>query len=303
MVIMESIAYSPGHITGVVQPYEYLDDPIKSGSKGIGFSIQKGVTTQVNISKSKISELKIEINDQITHNAIVSEYVAKSFVSKINRNLKIRIKHQVDIPIGSGFGTSGAAALSLALALNQVLELGLSRIESAKMAHIAEIVCKTGLGTVLAELNGDFEVREKQGAPGIGKISKIPYNGDYWMVALELGTQSTELMLQELRRKNEITKLGEQYVILFLANRSVKNFLNLSKRFSQLINIHHKLKNAAKEADDRGFVCGIALFGNTLFSLVRQNEVKELKRVFAKYKTYNENIIVSQIEKRGARLL
>ena len=300
---MESIAYSPGHITGVVQPYEYLDDPIKSGSKGIGFSIQKGVTTQVNISPSKISELKIEINNQIAHNAVVSEYVAKSFASKINRNLKIRIKHQIDIPTGSGFGTSGAAALSLALALNQVLELGLSRIESAKVAHIAEVVCKTGLGTVLAELNGGFEVREKQGAPGIGKISKIPYNGDYWMVALELGTQSTELMLKELRRKNDLTKLGEQYVSLFLANRSIKNFLNLSKRFSQLINTHHKLKNAAKEADDRSFVCGIALFGNTLFSLVRQNEVKELKRVFAKYKVHNENIIVSQIEKRGARLL
>jgi len=300
---MESTAYSPGHITGVVQPYEYLDDPINSGSKGIGFSIHKGVTTQVNITPSRINEIRIEINGETVSNATVSEYVAKSLTSNINRNLKISIKHLVDIPIGSGFGTSGAAALSLAYALNQVLGLGLSTIESAKVAHIAEVVCKTGLGTVLAEMQGGFEVRVKHGAPGIGKIIEIPLDDDYVMVALELGTKSTEQMLRELVRKNETPQLGEQFVHLFLADSSVQNFLNLSKKFSQLMNISHKLKNAAKDAEARGFICGIALFGDTLFSLVRPNEVNELKNIFSKYRIHNESIIISQIEKRGARLL
>ena len=281
---MESLAFSPGHVTGVVQPYEYLDDPINSGSMGIGFSIQKGVTTEVKISASKINEIKIEINGQPSSNAIVSEYVVKSFLSKINKNLKIRINHQIEIPIGSGFGTSGAAALSLALALNQVLGLELSKIESAKVAHVAEVVCRTGLGSVLAELQGGFEVRTKQGAPGIGKISTIPLDGDYVMVTLVLGTKSTEQMLIELKRKNMITKLGEQFVQLFLANRSIQNFLNLSRSYSQLIERHQKLNNASKDAEDKGFVCGTALFGETLFSVVRVNEVNELKNVFAKYK-------------------
>lgn len=300
---MESLAYSPGHITGVVQPYEYLDDPINSGSKGIGFSIQKGVTTQVNISTSKINEIKIEINGEPSSKAIVSEYVTKSFTSKMNKNLKIRIKHQVDIPIGSGFGTSGAAALSLAFALNQVLGLGLSRIESAKEAHIAEVICRTGLGSVLAEPHGGFEVRVKQGAPGIGKILKIPLNEDYRMVALELGNQSTDQMLRELKRKNMISKLGEQFVHLFLADRSIHNFLNLSKNFSQLIERHNKLKNVTKDAEEKGFVCGTALFGETLFSVVKSNEVNELKKIFTKYRIHNEKIIVSKIEKKGAKLL
>ena len=300
---MESTAYSPGHITGVVQTYEYLDDPINSGSKGIGFSIHKGVTTQVNITPSRINDIRIEINGETVSNATVSEYVAKSLTSNINRNLKISIKHLVDIPIGSGFGTSGAAALSLAYALNQVLGLGLSTIESAKVAHIAEVVCKTGLGTVLAEMQGGFEVRVKHGAPGIGKIIEIPLDDDYVMVALELGTKSTEQMLRELVRKNETPQLGEQFVHLFLADSSVQNFLNLSKKFSQLMNISHKLKNAAKDAEARGFICGIALFGDTLFSLVRPNEVNELKNIFSKYRIRNESIIISQIEKRGARLL
>jgi pantoate kinase len=303
MLTMESTAYSPGHITGVVQTYEYLDDPINSGSKGIGFSIHKGVTTQVNITPSRINDIRIEINGETVSNATVSEYVAKSLTSNINRNLKISIKHLVDIPIGSGFGTSGAAALSLAYALNQVLGLGLSTIESAKVAHIAEVVCKTGLGTVLAEMQGGFEVRVKHGAPGIGKIIEIPLDDDYVMVALELGTKSTEQMLRELVRKNETPQLGEQFVHLFLADSSVQNFLNLSKKFSQLMNISHKLKNAAKDAEARGFICGIALFGDTLFSLVRPNEVNELKNIFSKYRIRNESIIISQIEKRGARLL
>jgi len=69
------------------------------------------------------------------------------------------------------------------------------------------------------------------------------------------------------------------------------------------MNISHKLKNAAKDAEARGFICGIALFGDTLFSLVRPNEVNELKNIFSKYRIRNESIIISQIEKRGARLL
>ena len=69
-------------------------------------------------------------------------------------NFEIIVEHHVEVPLGAGFGTSGAAALSLALALNEALSLGLSKIEAAQLAHVAEVECKTGLGTVIAETFG-----------------------------------------------------------------------------------------------------------------------------------------------------
>jgi len=40
----------------------------------------------------------------------------------------------------------------LSLALNQLYGAGLSAIEAAQPAHIAEVECKTGLGTVMGEV-------------------------------------------------------------------------------------------------------------------------------------------------------
>jgi len=85
------------------------------------------------------------------------------------RKFEIIIKHSINVPIGAGFGTSGAAALSLALALNEVFDLGMSKIEAAQLAHIAEVECKTGLGTVAAETFGGLEIRVKPGWNRKGK--------------------------------------------------------------------------------------------------------------------------------------
>ncbi|MFQ6134741.1 MAG: pantoate kinase [Nitrososphaerales archaeon] len=300
---MESAAYSPAHVTGLVQAYEYPDDPINTGSKGIGFSIQGGVTTHAKATPSTSSEIYIDINGRPAADAPVSEHVAKTFIAKTGRNHKVFIKHKVDTPIGVGFGTSGAAALSLALALNDALELGLSRIEAAQVAHLAEVACRTGLGTVLAEMQGGFEARVKPGAPGFGRVVAIPVTGDYVMGALVLGPLSTGGMLREIRRKEEAAALGERLLDLFLADRSVESFLNLSNRFSQVLGLSPRLQGILKEARDAGFVCGVALFGETVFTLIKPSEVEDLKQIFMKHTVNGSSILVSRMEDRGARLL
>lgn len=300
---MESTAYSPAHITGLIRAYEYPDDPISTGSKGVGFSIQKGVTTHVKATLSTNSEIKIEINGTPATDAQVSEHVAKTLIAKTGRSHKILIRHKIDPPIGVGFGTSGAAALSLTLALNDTLNLNLSRIEAAKEAHLAEVACNTGLGTVLAEMQGGFEARVKPGAPGFGKVVPIPFTGEYVMVALILGSLSTGNMLRELRRKGEAAALGERLLDIFLADRSVESFLKLSNQFSQTLGLSPSLKGILKEADDAGFVCSMALFGETVFTLVKPSEVEAIKQILMKHTVNGTNILVSQTESRGARLL
>lgn len=301
--ILDSIAYSPGHITTVVQPFEYPGDPLKSGSKGMGFSIKEGVTTSVSAIPSINNEIQLIINGKVTTSAPVSEFIIKSFTDINDKKFKITINHKINLPSGYGFGTSGAAALSLALALNDSINFGLSKIECARIAHVAEVSCKTGLGTVIAEMQGGFEVRTKQGAPGIGKILSIQLNTNLVMVSLTLGSLSTKNMLEEFMKKKNKHNLGKQFIDQFLVNQSIEKFLELSNRFSKIFKWNQHILNTILEAQSRGFVCGVALFGQTVFSLVKPNDVEDLKHIFSENLSSEGKIIISKIEKKGARLL
>ena len=261
------------------------------------------MTTHVKAIPCTSSEINVGINGKPAADASVSEHVAKILTAKTHRTYKVLIRHKVDTPIGAGFGTSGAAALSLSLALNESLELGLSRIEAAQAAHLAEVACRTGLGSVLAELQGGFEARVKPGAPGVGRVVSVPVAGDYVMGALVFGALSTGCMLGEIRRNVKADALGEHLLNLFLVDSSVESFLAVSNRFSQILGLSRRLQGVLKAVGDAGFVCGIALFGETVFTLVKQSEVEDLKQIFEKHKVNGSSILVSRLDDSGARLL
>ncbi len=171
-------AFSPGHITGIVKrasvPCRHF---LYQGSEGAGFSIDRGVTTTVSLFDDRNSHYQISINGRTVEDADVSQLVLQQYLKFIERPYYIKIEHDIEIPIGFGLGSSGAATLSLSYALNRSLKVGLSAEQAAQIAHYAEIVCRTGLGTVIAEYTGGFETRTSAGAPGIGTIRKIELKG------------------------------------------------------------------------------------------------------------------------------
>jgi len=148
----EFAAFSPGHITGLFQICDDAEEPLLKGSRGAGVSITRGVITKVRIERAPETSFEIRINGNGLKSAKVSECVINALLPIAGGNYKILVNHDINVPIGSGFGSSGAGALSLALALNEAFRLGLSRVEAAQVAHIAEVRCKTGLGTVIAVL-------------------------------------------------------------------------------------------------------------------------------------------------------
>jgi pantoate kinase len=169
-------AFAPCHITGIFQIFDQSADILNAGSRGAGVSLKVGVKTTVKVEKGPRNRLKVNINHQTADCADLTKHVVRAFLSRLSEasHFEIKVEHQVEAPIGAGFGTSGAGALSLGLALNEALGLGMSKIQCAQIAHVAEIECKTGLGTVIAETFGGFEIRVKPGAPGIGEIKCLP---------------------------------------------------------------------------------------------------------------------------------
>ena len=302
-IVTEVKTFSPGHITGFFQICDGSNDPLHKGSRGAGVSITHGVTTKVKVKKASKTSITIRVNGN-NESAEVSEHVIRAFLSHLDESYRISVDHDVEVPIGSGYGSSGAGALSLALALNEAFDLGLSRIEAAQFAHIAEVDCKTGLGTVIAETYGGLEIRVKPGAPGIGEIKNIPITGKYAVVCLNFGDISTTRVITNGDLRRRINDSGKRLVDELIMNPYSDNFMRLSRKFAERLGlISKRMTKALREADNRGFTCSMAMLGETMFSLIRQDTAMDLLKVFRKHALSEDSVIISEIDFEGARIL
>ena len=301
---MEASAFSPLHITGFFEIVDEPSEPVLKGSRGAGISLSKGVKTHVKIIESSNPKLEVIVNGRALESTQLTRYIVDSLLPNSIRKHSIFVDHDVQLLMGAGFGSSGACALGLSLALNKALGMGLSKVEAASIAHKAEIECKTGLGTVITETYGGFEVRVKAGAPGIGEIKQIPIGNDYSVVSLSFGPISTKAILSDDNLRSRINEAGKGLVDRLMAEPSPENFMILSREFADSLNIFTiRMKKVLNEVDDNGFKCSMAMIGETIFSLTKSKEAKELAKIFQKYAKSDKDVIISSIDKEGARLL
>ncbi len=122
----------------------------KVGAIGGGFGLEKGVTTTVTAKEAQKNSVKVFINSKPANEAKTTKHVVETLLAKTNTKYAITVKHQIEVPIGKGFGTSAGGAITSGLALCEALELPLTFNQIGKIAHVAEIECLTGLGTVSA---------------------------------------------------------------------------------------------------------------------------------------------------------
>ncbi|HEV8404838.1 MAG TPA: hypothetical protein VGQ13_02915 [Nitrososphaera sp.] len=292
-------AFSPGHITGFFEiPHGTYSHFLHKGSKGAGFSIDRGIATTAYVYESAKAEYRISINDVHSGNAEVSRWVIEEYLKLADGPHFVKVDHDVGIPVGFGLGSSGAAALSLSYALNEALDIGLSRTEAAQIAHHAEIACKTGLGTVIAEFAGGFEMRTGAGAPGIGSVTKIDLE-NYKAVVLCLAPISTKSFLTS--RMNEINGLGGIMLSKLSVSRSVADFLAMSREFADTLGLtDDRCKEPIAALKSRGIESSVALFGHTVFTLVPRSMVKEARDAI---KGFGGTLLVCNIDGNGARVL
>ncbi|HML03616.1 MAG TPA: hypothetical protein VK487_09640 [Candidatus Bathyarchaeia archaeon] len=259
----------------------------------------------VKMRRSSGSFFRISINGVVSDAANVSERVVKAFRFRFKEmeDFEILVDHRTEVPIGTGFGTSGAAALSLALALNKALGLGLSRMEAAQLAHVAEVECRTGLGTVIAETFGGAEIRVKAGAPGVGEIKQMPVPEDAMIASLVFGPLSTRTLLADQETRKRVNELGGKLVDKLLKESTIANFLLLSRKFAEHIGlITDRTRNVLNLTDSTGLVCSVPMFGEAVFTLGRHESLKELFEIFRKH-GLNGQTLVSGIDLEGARVL
>lgn len=297
-------AFSPCHITGFFQIDDKSKDPLYVGSRGSGFSIKDGVKTTVKVERNSKPRYQISINDVLT-DFEVSEHLLNMYISRFEdiKNFRILVDHRVNVPIGAGLGTSGAAALGLSLALNDLFELGMSRVEAAQLAHVAEVECKTGLGTVIAEAYGGFEIRVKAGAPGVGEVIQVPVPRDTVVFCLIFGPLSTKSLLTDNDVCRRVNMLGGKLVDKMVKDPKIHNFMKFSRMFSDHVGLMSgEVIKIFKIMDEAGFIMSMPMFGDGVFTICKDDLVEDILGILHDHK-FNGRIILSEIDFDGARII
>ena len=217
---MDISVFVPGHITGFFS-IENNANPLKNGSCGAGFLVNRGVLTDI----SSCDTLEIEVNQ--------GDYTVINEVLKILKIEKpVKITQDIQLPIGAGFGTSAASALGLAIALNEFFSLGYTLEECGQIAHRAEINLGSGLGDVIAQMGKGIVLRTKAGAPGIGEIKSFP-DEEIIIATKTFGEIDTASVIQNPEYKKIISDAGLELKNRFVENPSIGNFLDFSFEFSK----------------------------------------------------------------------
>ncbi len=301
---MEATAFCPAHITGFFKAH--LDDNQSSlenlGSMGAGFSIKQGVTTRVRIDtrNNQKSNFRITIEGYQSDKTDVSEFVLNEFL-KLGKfsNKFFDIKHNISIPVGYGLGSSGAAALSLSFALDQALETKLDKTTIGQIAHNAEVNCKTGLGDVLASFHGGFEVRVKPGAPGIGCVEKI-FTDKISIIMICFSPISTNKFIKE--HLSKINGLGGKMVNRLLESKNYEHFQDMSLEFAKFVDvITPRMQKLVDDLSKNNIKCGIAFFGETIFSMIPKEDENKVLEILQKYP--DGIMIKSELDNDGAKVL
>jgi pantoate kinase len=213
------------------------------------------------------------------------------------------IKHNTDIPIGAGFGSSAAGSLGAALALSKALELKLTFNQLGRIAHVAEVKCKTGLGTVGPIMLGGCIVTVEPGAPGIGIIDRIPLNPKYMIVAGVFGSTPTKEILASVRKRQEVNRYGRKTLEAILAEPSVENFMACCLEFSEKSGfMTSRLRKLIKIAKKTGAV-GIAqnMVGEAIHAVALEENAWKMAEAF-KQVLPNQKVLITKIDLQGARL-
>jgi pantoate kinase len=303
-------AFSPGGISSFFQICDTTADgkPIiqseRIGATGGGFVIQKGVRTHVEVSDSENTTIRVFINGKLAPEAETTRTVAETLLNKTKTTHKVAIKHEIEIPIGAGFGTSAGGAIGTALALSKAIGLKFTYNELGRIAHAAEIKCKTGLGTVGPIMLGGCILTVEAGGPGMGVVDRIPITEDYMIVAGTIGPTATKQVLSSPEKRRQVNQWGKRTLDQILEEPSLENFLQRSLEFAEktgfMTNQTKKLVRLAQRAGAIGVAQNMV--GEAVHAVAREEDAERIVEAF-KEELPKEKVLESKIDFQGARLI
>jgi pantoate kinase len=303
-------AFSPAGISSFFEICDTTPDgkPITNlervGARGGGFGTQRGVTTEAHVSEAKTNDIRVFINGKNAPEAETTRTVVQMLLGRVSEEYEVVVRHNVEIPIGAGFGSSAAGALTAALALSKALGLNLTYNQLGKVAHVAEVKCRTGLGTVGPLMLGGCVLTIEPGAPGIAIIDRIPISTDYAIVAGVFGPISTKEVLSSYERRLAVNKWGRKTLDRILSEPSLENFLACCRDFAEKTGFMTERVRTLIQLAERTGAIGAAqnMVGEAVHALTTLENVENIVQAFKRVLP-QDKILAAQIDIQGARLI
>lgn len=304
-------AWVPSHITGFFAAHR-KDDPRLSGSIGCGLCLSLGAATTITTTTTNTS---ITTTTNITANTIIGDDrhlgglpdheillnghpspapVSRFVVDKLAAG-PVQVSTDLQMPFGSGFGASGAGALGAAYALNSLFDLGLTADQAAAVAHEAEVRNRTGLGDVIAQNAGGLVVRLQPGAPGTGRIDRIPVPPLPISFVVK-GPISTKAVLSDETVMRDVNRAGVAALKDLLKKPTFPNFMLLSRRFTVQSGLASDWALQTIEAvEAAGGLASMIMLGDAVFAWGEGGVCRQALQDFGEVHT-------TSISQRGANL-
>ncbi|MBI2138030.1 hypothetical protein HYU13_00420 [Candidatus Woesearchaeota archaeon] len=261
-------AFSPGNITlffGIVKN----KDPMKMCSIGVSFAVSRGAWAIAKRSEKMI----IRVDGRKKRFPTV-----KTALNLLSGH-PVEVAITTELPLGCGYGMSGACALAAVLAANKELGLKNSRKALALLAHRAEVMHKTGLGSVTAEYLGGFLVREKKGKPLAARKIDVPKRRLFYA---SLGPISTMKTLTDPKMAGKINRSCR---VAFRKFNSLENtpsydsIFRIGKEFASAAGLlkDPKLISSIKDIESKGGSAAMNMLGKSIISTIPFNGSKVLQ--------------------------
>ncbi|MFW5945279.1 MAG: pantoate kinase [Candidatus Natronoplasma sp.] len=284
---MTTKAFCPAHITGFFSlPLDSEEMGDKEGSRGAGFSIELGATSEVEVDGKGWN---IFVNGEPTSFMPVEKTV-------YNFAEGGTIEIETDLPFSQGFGMSGACALASGTAV--LKELGEDTEKALSAAHKAEMFCRTGMGDVVGQYHGGFEIRVKGGLPPHGeiKVNKIDREA---VIAIAGNPLLTPDVLRDPFMAGWINAVGEDIMDVFLPEDGFDRFLELSRRFAEETEFPKEKVEKLLESGNEVGKGSMAMIGNSVFFF---GDTDELKNVLID-DVNEDDIYITDIDNEGVRVI
>ncbi len=256
----------PLHVSGFWIP-NYSLCPLITGSVGAGLLLRPALNAAALASG----------DEALINNRKVPEELVMTIKRLIPVN-GVDLKARSAVELGEGYGLSAAILISLALSAMMRMGVRADLIKASRIAHLAEVLCGTGLGDVIAEVEGsELVVRVKPGPPGIGEVFNVRIKDSVAIETVRVGRLTTPVMLRDLAEP--ITKYGRIAMSRFMRRPGLEEFLESSRLFSRLTgmlsaDMELRIKELLKNLISSGCVIGYYV-KKSLLTVVSGSECAE----------------------------
>lgn len=219
---MKARAFCPGHISCIFAP-ELAEDPLESGSRGLGIVLGDGSTAEV--SERLDDRIVISVNGVETEAPVTR--CAASIIGG-GRGFDISIENR--FPEGQGFATSASGTLAASMCIASII--GRDDGSALAAAHAAEVINNCGLGDVCGIIPGTaVTLRTRAGLPPFGEVKGIDVALDTISIRILGPGIDTSSVLQSDRMR-AITESGNRNLAYFVESPSLESLFEASNRFS-----------------------------------------------------------------------